>query len=244
VLPIEEARKTGAVALFGEKYGDVVRVVQIGEGSIEFCGGTHAYRSGDLGFVVISGETGVSSGVRRIECLSGPGAYEQLMIEQQDRHLIAAALKTDPNDLYTKVDRLIQRNKALERELEAQKAKLASAASGELAQNVRTTPAGIKVIIESVDSADANTLRTMVDRLRQQLGSGVVALATRQGDQALIVAGVTADLVGSVNAGKLIQEAAKSSGGRGGGRPDFAQAGGVDPSKVDVALQKLFEMIA
>jgi alanyl-tRNA synthetase len=244
VLPIEEARKTGAVALFGEKYGSTVRVVEMGPRSIEFCGGTHARRSGDIGFIMVSSETGVSSGVRRIECFAGAAAQSALRTELSERAQIAELLKSDTTNLPEKVDRLLQKLRTLERELEAGRSKLASAASSELVQNVRVSPGGIKVIAERVDAADSTTLRTMVDRLRQKIGSGVVALGSNQGEQAVIVAGVTSDLTQTINAGKLVQEAAKHSGGRGGGKADFAQAGGVDPSRLGVALDKLFESIA
>lgn len=244
VLPIEEAKKTGAIALFGEKYGDLVRVVTIGPDSVEFCGGTHVDRSGDIGLVMIASEGGIASGVRRIECWSGDGAINQLMLEREERTAIAGVLKSDATGLADKVEKLSGRARTLEKEVEQLKSKLASAASGEMADNVRTSPNGVKVITEMVSGADAQTLRTMVDRLRLKLGSGVVALGSAQGATAVIVAGVTPDLTSSVHAGNLVRDAAKFSGGKGGGRPDFAQAGGVKAAQLNETLDKLFSMVA
>ncbi len=243
-LPIDEAKKLGAMALFGEKYGSVVRVVQIGPQSLELCGGTHVARSGDIGFALIANEGGVSAGVRRIECWAGPSAYQELVREREERSQIAELLKGDTHGLVEKIDRTLQRTRQLERELEAAKAKLASAASGDLISAARTTAKGLKVITERVEGADSDTLRSMVDRLRLKLGSGVVALGSQTGDSAIIVAGVTSDLLPGVHAGNLIKEAAKVSGGKGGGRPDFAQAGGVNPAQLGLALDRIFELVS
>ena len=242
-LPIDQARKLGAIALFGEKYGDIVRVVEIGPKSLEFCGGTHVKRSGDAGFLIVSYESGVSAGVRRIECWAGKGAEQQIYAERSERAQIAALLKSDAEHLAEKVERSLARSKALEREIETLKARMASTQSGDLAGNVRTSPKGIKVIAEAVDEADTDTLRGMVDRLRVKLGSGVVALACKQGEKGVLVAGITSDLTKSVSASDLAKEAAKTGGGRGGGRPDFAQAGGLDPELLSQALVKVFEMV-
>ncbi len=243
VLPIEEARKTGAVALFGEKYGDSVRVIDIGPDSIEFCGGTHANRSGDLGIVLVASEGGISSGVRRIECVCGAGAFETILAEREQRAAIADILKSDRTNLPEKVERLNQRVKSLEHELSDLQGRLAQAQSGELADNIRTSPGGIKVIAERVDGLDTQTLRGMVDTLRVKIGSGVVALGSNQGDVAIIVAGVTSDLTASIDAGALIKEIAVFCGGKGGGRKDFAQAGGVRPEMLGEALNRLFTLV-
>jgi len=215
-MSIEKAKKTGAVALFGEKYGDVVRVIEIGPESLEFCGGTHTHRSGDIGFVLLASDTGVSAGVRRIECWSGEGAMSHLLLERSERGQSASLLKSDTANLPEKVEKILRRTKSLEKELESAKTKLASAASGDLVDNARTSPAGIKVIAETVEGADTETLRSMVDRLRLKLGSGVVALGCSQGKTAIIVAGVTSDLTSRLNAGNLVKEASKMSGGKGG----------------------------
>ncbi|MBX7144278.1 MAG: alanine--tRNA ligase [Oligoflexia bacterium] len=243
-LPIEEARKTGAMALFGEKYGSVVRVIEMGPKSLEFCGGTHVKRTGDIGLVMVSSEGGVSAGVRRIECWAGQPAERQLLNERSELTKLAEMLKSGTADLPEKLERLLARQRQLERDLDAAKAKLAASTSGDLAQNARLTQKGIKVIVERVEEADADTLRTMVDRLRLKLGSGVVALVSKTGDSGILVAGVTPDLVKSIHAGNLVKEAAKVSGGKGGGRPDFAQAGGVDPNKMTAVLDKFFELVS
>ncbi len=243
VLPLDEARKTGAVALFGEKYGSMVRIVEIGAKSVEFCGGTHVTRSGDIGFVMLANEGGIAAGVRRIECWSGAAAEERLLIERAERLKIVELLKGGDEDLAEKVEKIIARQKALEREIDGMKGKLASASSVELENKARLSPKGIKVIAERVDAADTDTLRSMVDRLRLKLGSGVVALASKQGEQAVVVAGVTADLTANISAGNLVKEASKQFGGRGGGRADFAQAGGLDPARMGDALEKLYQLV-
>jgi alanyl-tRNA synthetase len=244
VLPIEEARKTGAVALFGEKYGDTVRVVQIGKNSIEFCGGTHVTNSADISSVFIQSEGGIASGVHRIECVCGPRAYYQAKELQNEKNQILEILKGDGQGLVTRVEKLTTRIKELEKELERSKQLIANAQSGGLAQSVRTSPSGIKVIAERVDDgADTDTLRSMVDRLKTQIGSGVVALGCNQGESAIIIAGVTSDLTKTLDAGALVKEIAVSSGGKGGGRKDFAQAGGVKPELLGAALNRFFELV-
>ena len=244
ILPIEEARKTGAMALFGEKYGDMVRVVQIGPNSIEFCGGTHVSRSGDIGFVIPAYETGIAAGTRRIECWSGSGAEAELWKERVERTKIAELLKSDPSDLSGKVEKALARTKLLEKEIESLKAKLAQNQSGDLASQTKTTPKGIKFIAQTVEGADSDTLRSMVDKLRVKLGSGVVVLGSVQGDLSIVVAGVTADLTPGIHAGNLVKEAVKVGGGKGGGRPDFAQAGGVPTSVLNATLEKVVELIS
>lgn len=243
ILPIEEAKKTGAMALFGEKYGDLVRVVEIGPNSLEFCGGTHVSRSGDIGFVIIGSETGVSAGVRRIECFAGTGAHEELLREQLETKKLAELLKGEASGLSEKVERLIARTKQLERELESSRSKLASSSSDDLMRNLKTSPQGVKVIAERVDGADANTLRQMVDQLRSKLGSGVVALGSQSNGSTIMVTGVTEDLTKKINAGSLVREASKVNGSKGGGKADFAQAGGGDPSKLNEALKRIVELV-
>ncbi len=239
-----EAKKAGAMALFGEKYGDIVRVVEIGPSSLELCGGTHVQRSGDIGLMLVASEGGVAAGVRRIECWAGAGAYDALQHERLEHRQIAELIKSDPSQLPEKIEKILARQKILERELEALKAKLASSASGDLADSVRTTPRGIRIIAEKVEETDSDTLRNMVDSLRIKLGSGVVALAARQGEKAVLVAGVTADLTSVVKASDLVREAAKLSGGKGGGRADFAQAGGIEPGLVSASLAKVVELVS
>lgn len=243
-LPIDEAKRLGAMALFGEKYGAVVRVVEMGPRSLEFCGGTHVGRTGDIGLSLVASEGGVSAGVRRIECFAGVGAEQALQAQRSVLHSLSQLLKCADSEVGEKVERLIARGKQLERELEVAKGKLASSASGDLAEQMRTTARGIKVIVERVDGADTDTLRAMVDRLRVKIGSGVVALAGQSGTGAILVAGVTPDLVKTVHAGNLVKEAVKVSGGKGGGRPDFAQAGGVNPEQIAATLDKFYELVS
>ena len=244
VLPIDEARKTGAVALFGEKYGATVRVVQMGPHSIEFCGGTHVSRTGDIGLALVQSETGVAAGVRRIECFAGSGAEHAVYAEQRELRKVAALLKSDPTAVPMKVEKLLEQLRSLERELSSTKGKLASNSSGDLVAQARTTAQGVRVIATRVPGSDAETLRTMVDQLRAKLGSGVVALASEQEGKGIIVAGVTEDLVKKFKAGDLVREAAKVANGRGGGRPDFAQAGGLDLGLLEQGLEKVFTILS
>lgn len=244
IMNVDEAKKTGAMALFGEKYGDKVRVVEIGPNSLELCGGTHVARSGDIGFLIIESDSGISAGVRRIECVAGAVAESVMLGTQREMKRIAELLKGDQVNLPDKIERLMQRLKQLEKEVEQAKSRLASAASGDLINTARTTPGGIKVIAEKVDSADSDTLKNMVDRLRVKIGSGVVALGAQQGTQAIIIVGATADLANKVNVGNVVREAVKTGGGRGGGRADFAQAGGVELAQLGATLEKVVELIS
>lgn len=242
VLPIEEARKTGAVALFGEKYGDVVRVVFIGPNSIEFCGGTHVSRSGDIGSIYILSEGGISSGVRRIECVAGIGALELVLKQRKERLGLVELLKG--SELTDKVERMMLRIKALEKEVEGYKARLASNRGAELISSAKTSPKGVKVIQAVVqDIADIDGLKTLVDTVRAQVGSGVVVLAADIDGQGTLVAGVTKDLTSTVHAGNLIKDVIKTVGGKGGGRPDFAQAGGMSADKLAGLLESAFRLI-
>ena len=243
-MGLEEARQAGAIALFGEKYGERVRVLKIGDVSLELCGGTHVARSGEIGLVLVASEGGISAGVRRIECLSGSGALERLLSERMERARIAEILRGDAHDLAAKVERLSSHARELEKEIDRLKNKLAQVAGEELVTNVRYSPAGVRVVTAVVEDADTPTLRNMVDRLRLKLGSGVVALGSVQEGGAVIVVGVTPDLVRGVGAGTLVKAAAEYGGGKGGGRPDFAQAGGVAPSLLKQSLEKIFEAVA
>ncbi len=242
-MSLEEARQAGALAFFGEKYGKDVRVVKMGDFSKELCGGTHVSRTGDIGSLIISSDSGISAGVRRIECLAGAAAIERVLEERRALAALGEVLKSEPAQMPDRVEKLVSRTRDLEKELESLKAKLASAAGDKLLEQARLSAAGVKVVAAEVDAADTATLRSMVDRLRLKLGSGVVALASRQGDSAVLVAGVTPDLTASVHAGNLIKEASKAAGGKGGGRADFAQAGGVPAAKIEQALGKILELV-
>jgi len=243
IMQIELAKKRGAMALFGEKYGEKVRVVQIGESSLELCGGTHVMRSGDIGMITVVSEGGVSAGVRRIECVAGDAALRNLLDLQKERHQLASLLKADTHNLAEKVERALGKIRQLERENETLQAQLAQAASGSFTSNIRKSPQGISVIAEIVPNTEVEALKGLVDSLRVKIGSGVVALASSSDTGGILVSGVTSDLVKRVHAGNLVKESAAISGGRGGGRADFAQAGGLNPSQLRETLDKLFALV-
>jgi len=236
VLPIEQAKQRGAVAMFGEKYGDQVRVVSIGAESIEFCGGTHVRRAGDIGLLKIVGEAGVAQGVRRIEAVTGAGAIDYLRRLEDELGKTGERLKAQPFEVAARVDKLIADQKLLDREIERLKQKLASGGGGRdlLAEVVEIK--GIKVLAAAIEVDDAKVLRDTGDQLRDKLGSGVVVLAGTGGAEIKLVAMVTKDLVGKVQAGKLLGEIAAQLGGRAGGKPEMAQGGGKDAAAVPAAL--------
>jgi alanyl-tRNA synthetase len=235
-LPIAQARQRGAVAMFGEKYGEHVRVVSIGGESIEFCGGTHVRRAGDIGLFKILGESGVASGVRRIEAVTGAGALDYLRKLEDELHKTGERLKAAPFEVAQRVDKLLADQKALDREIDKLKQRLASGGGARDLMSDVVTIKGIKVLAASVEVDDAKVLRDTGDQLRDKLGSGVVVLAGTGGAEVKLVAMVTKDLVGKVSAGKLLGEIAGLLGGRAGGRPDMAQGGGKDASQVPAAL--------
>jgi alanyl-tRNA synthetase len=236
VLPIALAKQRGAVAMFGEKYGDQVRVVSIGGESIEFCGGTHVRRAGDIGLFKILGESGVAQGVRRIEAVTGVGALDYLRRLEDELARTGDRLKAGPFEVAQRVDRLLAEQKALDRELDKLKQRLASGGGARDLLSDVVTIKGIKVLAASVEVDDAKVLRDTGDQLRDKLGSGVVVLAGTGGAEVKLVAMVTKDLVGKLSAGKLLGEIALVLGGRAGGRPDMAQGGGKDASQVPAAL--------
>ena len=231
----EEAVKQGAMALFGEKYGDTVRVLKMGDFSMELCGGTHVSRTGDIGVFKIVSETGIAAGVRRIEAVTGKGALA--WIEKQESQLsnIASMVKGKREDLGDRVKQLLDKNRMLEKELEQLKAKLASSAGSDLASQAEEVN-GIKVLAAKLDGADVKTLRDTLDQLKNKLGSAAVVLATVQGEKVSIVAGVTKEQSSRIKAGDLVNVVAQQVGGKGGGRPDMAQAGGNNPAGLDAAL--------
>ncbi|MCG6873085.1 MAG: alanine--tRNA ligase [Gammaproteobacteria bacterium] len=243
IMGFDEARAAGAVALFGEKYGERVRVVGMGEFSTELCGGTHVSRTGDIGLFRISSEGGVAAGVRRIEAVSGAAAVERMRNEQDWIRASAAALKANPEDLVERAMQASQRIRELEKEIERLKGKLSTRTSGDLADQAQAV-ADTRVLAARIDGADAKTLRTAVDRVRDKLGSVVVVLGSVVEDKVVLVAGVTADLTDRVHAGKLVGAVAKRVGGRGGGRPDMAQAGGSDPAALAAALEAVPAQVA
>ncbi|MDD2801674.1 MAG: alanine--tRNA ligase [Methylococcales bacterium] len=238
IMTKEDAVKAGAMALFGEKYGNEVRVLKIGEFSTELCGGTHVERAGDIGSFKIISETGVAAGVRRIEAVTGAACIEWL--ESRDKALasIAGLVKSSPDKASEKVEQLLEKNKLLEKQLERLQAKLASAAGDELIAKAADID-GIKVLAVKLDDVDSKSLRDLVDQLKNKLGSSAVVLAVVEGDKVSLTAGVSKDVMGRVKAGDLVNFVATKVGGKGGGRPDLAQAGGNDPSGLSAALEQV-----
>ncbi|MCK9605125.1 MAG: alanine--tRNA ligase [Methylomonas sp.] len=242
VMAKDEAMKAGAMALFGEKYGDEVRVLKIGEFSTELCGGTHVDRAGDIGLFKIIGETGVAAGVRRLEAVTGKAALE--WVEQRENALqnIAGLLKTSPDKAADKVQQLVEKNRALEKELEKLQAKLASSAGDEMtSQAVEVN--GVKVLAVKLDDVDPKALRDLADQLKNKLGTAALVLAVVNGDKVSLIASVSKDTMGKVKAGDLVNFVATQVGGKGGGRPDMAQAGGNDPTNLAAALQAVPEWV-
>ena len=244
VMALEAAQQRGAMALFGEKYGDEVRVVSMGgKFSVEFCGGTHVERTGDIGLFKIVGESGISSGVRRIEAVTGQGALALVAREEQTLKQLCDLVKANQEDLLDRVKQINASNKALEKELDQLKAKIASSAGSDLASSAKDV-AGIKLLACAVDDFDPKALRETVDQLKNKLGSAVVLLISTAGGKVSIVAGVSKDLTDRVKAGELANMVATQVGGKGGGRPDMAMAGGSDVAAVPAAVASVEEWVA
>jgi len=236
VMPYDAAVTAGAMALFGEKYESDVRVLRVGAFSMELCGGTHVRSAGDIGLFKIISESGVAAGVRRIEALTGEGAL--LWVEETDNLVkeIAGLVRGGRDDVRDKIEQLLDRSRKLEKEIAQLKSKLASGQGGDLSSTARDIN-GIKVVAARVDGADAKTLRDAVDQLKSKLKSAVIVLGAVEGtDKVVLIAGVTQDQIGKIKAGELIGNVAQQVGGRGGGRPDMAQAGGNNPAALDAAL--------
>ena len=240
VVEIEDARKTGAMMIFGEKYGDRVRVVRLGP-SKELCGGTHVRRTGDIAFFKIASEESIAAGVRRIVACTGPRAVELAQRTEDELRRAAALLKAGAFEVAAKIEQSQKRLRDLERALEEARGEVASARSGDLASQARDVN-GVKVLAARVEG-DGNALRDLADRLRDKLGHGVVALGSEQGGKAVLLVAVTKDLTGKLRAGDLVKDAARLVGGRGGGKPDLAQAGGPDPAGLDRALERITELV-
>lgn len=233
---IESAKNKGAMALFGEKYGDQVRVLSMGGSfSVELCGGTHVSRTGDIGLFKITSEGGVASGVRRIEAVTGGAALAYLNGAEEQLKEAAGLVKGSRDNLLDKLSGLIERNRQLEKELEQLKAKAASAAGDDLAGSA-VEVGGVKVLSSRLDGLDGKALLALVDQLKNKLGSGVILLGGVFEEKVVLVAGVTQDLTAKLKAGDLMKQVAAAVGGKGGGRPDMAQGGGVDAGKLDEAL--------
>ena len=234
VMALDDAQKSGAMMLFGEKYGDTVRVLSIGS-SKELCGGTHVQRSGDIGLFKIVGESGVAAGIRRVEAVTGDNALAYLQSLESTVHAVAHTLKAAPTELENRVHAVLDQVKSLEKELAAAKSRLASAQGDELmAQAVDVK--GIKVLAATLPGADAKTLRETMDKLKDKLKTAAIVLAAIDGDKVQLAAGVTADSMGRIKAGELVNFVAQQLGGKGGGKPDLAMAGGSNPAGVPAAL--------
>jgi len=234
VMSIADAQKTGAMMLFGEKYGDEVRVLSIGS-SKELCGGTHVRHTGDIGLFKIVAESGVAAGVRRVEAVTGEGALALVQQQEEQLQQVAAAVKAQPQEVASRVLQILDNVKTLEKELAALKSRLASAQGDELLNQVQDIN-GVKVLAAKLEGADAATLRETLDKLKDKLKSAVIVLAATADGKVSLIAGVTADQTAKVKAGELVNFVAQQVGGKGGGRPDMAQAGGTQPEHLGVAL--------
>lgn len=235
VMDLESAKQKGAMALFGEKYGDRVRVVDITAFSVELCGGTHVKQTGEIGLFKVVSEGAVAAGVRRIEAVTGENAIGLLHQQQQILNQSAELLKADTANLVEKIQQLQEKSKKVEKELQQLKDKLAAQAGGELAKQAKQIN-GVNVVVQRLENVDAKALRTMVDDLKNQLGSAVIVFATKTDEKVNLIVGVTKDLTDKVNAGELVGLMAQEVGGKGGGRADMAMAGGSQPENITQAL--------
>ncbi|MHB1950444.1 MAG: alanine--tRNA ligase [Acidiferrobacteraceae bacterium] len=235
LMAIDEAMASGALALFGEKYGEEVRVVAMGDFSTELCGGTHVVRSGDIGFFKITSESGVAAGVRRIEAVTGEAALERVSQLERTLKRVASLLKTTPEDAERRIEQMSQRLRTLEKGIGELQGRLAAGAGEDLLDRAEAVD-GVRVLATRIEGADGKALRDALDRLKAKLGSGAIVLAAVDGARVTLVAGVTRDLTERVHAGDLVNYVARQVGGKGGGRPDMAQAGGTNPDALDAAL--------
>jgi alanyl-tRNA synthetase len=239
-MSLQDAKKSGAMALFGEKYGDRVRVMSMGDFSVELCGGTHVSRTGDIGLFRIISESGVAAGVRRIEAVTGMNALDLIYQTEARLDRVGIAVKSDREQVETKVLQLAERNRELEKELQKLKARLAerSSGGGNIAEQA-VEIGGVQILAETIEGADTKILRDTLDQLKQKLKTAVIVLGAVENEKVLLVAGVTKDTVTRVHAGELINYVAEQVGGRGGGRPDMAQAGGTNPGALKPALESV-----
>lgn len=241
-MGIDEAKEKGAMALFGEKYDSQVRVVTMGDFSIELCGGTHVGRTGDIGLFKITSEAGIAAGVRRIEAVTGAAAMAYVAQQQAELEEAAALLKGDANSVVAKLKAQLDKMKQLEKEMAQLKDKLAAAASADLVGDAVVIN-GVNVLIKKLDGVEASSLRGLQDELKQKLKSAIIVLGTAQEGKVNLIAGVSNDLIGKVKAGELVAMVAAQVGGKGGGRPDMAQAGGSQPENLDAALAQVLPWI-
>ncbi|MCM3611336.1 alanine--tRNA ligase [Planococcus sp. MERTA32b] len=240
---LQEAKEMGAMALFGEKYGDVVRVVEIGGYSLELCGGVHVGNTAEIGLFKIVSESGIGAGIRRIEALTGKGAYENLKNTERTLEEAASLLKSNPKDLIQKVQTFLADQKALQRENESLMAKISNAQSAGILDAVKTV-GDVQVLSARVEAKDNNQLRQMMDDLKQKLDNAIIVLGAVDGEKVMLAAGVTKELAGgNYHAGQIVKHVAEQCGGKGGGRPDMAMAGAKEPGKLDAALESVYELV-
>ncbi|PKH08418.1 alanine--tRNA ligase [Planomicrobium sp. MB-3u-38] len=240
---LQEAKDMGAMALFGEKYGDVVRVVEIGGYSLELCGGVHVGNTAEIGLFKLVSESGIGAGIRRIEALTGKGAYENLKNTERTLEEAASLLKANPKDLVQKVQTFMADQKALQRENESLMAKISNAQSAGILDAVKTV-GDVQVLSARVEAKDNNQLRQMLDDLKQKLENAVIVLGAVDGEKVMLAAGVTKELAGeNYHAGQIVKHVAELCGGKGGGRPDMAMAGAKEPGKLDEALESVYDLV-
>jgi alanyl-tRNA synthetase len=241
ICALEDALKTGATAVFDEKYGATVRIVKMGGMSMELCGGTHVQRTGDIGLLKVVHESAIAAGVRRIEAVTGREALSHAQRSEEELKRTAGLFKAGPLEVYDRTEKLLKHTREMEKEIEALKGKLAAKDSGDLISQAKNI-GDVKVLAVEVSIADAKTLRDFGDKLRDKMESGIILLGSKAGEKALLLCMVTKDLSGKYHAGNIIKELAPLVGGSGGGRPDMAQAGGTQPENLDKvfpALEKL-----
>lgn len=242
VLPRDEAMKTGATAVFDEKYGEDVRLVKMGDFSMELCGGTHVTKTGDIGLLKVIHESAVAAGIRRIEAVTGGESLKYLRETEKELKKSASLLKANPMELAERVEKLQKHQKELEREIDSLKGKLAARASSDLMSQAEEIK-GVKILTTMVDAPDVKTLRDFGDKLRDKVQSGIILIGSKADGKAMLLCMVTKDLTDKYNAGKIVKEIAPIVGGTGGGRPDMAQAGGSNPENLGQALNKLKEIL-
>ena len=243
LMELEQAKASGAMALFDEKYDAKVRVLSMSDFSVELCGGTHANRTGDIGLLKITSETGIASGVRRIEGVTGEAALDLVESNQQRLQSIACSIKSKPDNIEEKTEQLVQRNRQLEKELDALKAKLASSAGSDLANSAQQI-SGINVLASQLEGADTKSLRDTVDQLKNKLAPAAIILSAVDGEKITLIAGITKDATDKLKAGDLVFHVASQVGGKGGGRPDMAQGGGNQPDNLENALNSVNDWVS
>ena len=242
IIPYQQATQMGAIALFGEKYGDMVRMVKIGPISMELCGGTHTHHTGSIGLFKLIGESSVAAGIRRIEALTGEEAFQFIKREEKELAELSYLLKAKPDEIVAKTSKILEEQKKLQKEVERLKNRVLSRGSDTLLSQARDLK-GIKVIATCVEANNPKTLRELADQIKEQLKSGIIILGGKSQEKALLVVVVTKDLIPQFHAGRIIQEVAKGIGGSGGGRADMAQAGGKEKQKLEETLEKAYEIV-